>query len=66
VFDQLKRVKEGFMHCVPAVVFGKADFHHIAKTVQINDDVVATLDWARDHGPALPYAANLHWRCALP
>lgn len=52
---------EGYLHRVPALIFGKVDFHHIARTVHAGEDVGAALDWARAQGPGLPYAAYLHW-----
>jgi hypothetical protein len=35
---------EGFMHGVPAVLFGTSDFHHIATTIKTPDSFAAALD----------------------
>lgn len=50
---------EGMVHRVPAVVFGRTDFHHCAETVQTPADFPAALDRAltRDW----PFEAFLFW-----
>lgn len=50
---------EGFLHGVPAILFGRTDFHHIAQTIGPDDDVTAALKKAAASAP--PFAAYLHW-----
>jgi hypothetical protein len=51
---------EGFLHRKPAILFGRADFHHICETVTATDGFAATLDrvLAREGGG---YAKFLLW-----
>lgn len=50
---------EGMLHRKPAVLFGRADFHHCAQTVQVPADWPAALD--RALGQAVPYRKYLYW-----
>lgn len=50
---------EGFLHRVPAVLFGRADFARMAETVTRPEEFVPALDRALRTGR--PYAAFLTW-----
>ena len=51
---------EGYLHAVPAVLCGRADFNHIAETAQTGDSVGPAIEAAIAR-PDRPYDAYLQW-----